>query len=323
MPAYYNEFDRKNAAWLRELIAEGLIAPGEVDERSIEDVTPADLRGFTQHHFFAGIGIWSHSLRLAGWPDDKPVWTGSCPCQPFSAAGKGKGFADERHLWPAWHWLIKQCCPSLIFGEQVANKDGATWFDLVSTDLEGEGYTCGKSVFPACGVGAPHLRQRQYWMAYASSERFKGKRREREKRASQHSEGGSLADSNNNRRAQQLDEKGERKSEGPQDTAKREGLGGMGNSDIRASGREQPHSVEPSGAISGPCPTNGQWRDADWIFCPDGKWRPVEPGTLPLVDGASERVGLLRGYGNAIVAAQAKVFIEVAQEILTERSELG
>jgi len=56
MTAYYNEFDPKAAEWLRELIRAGLIAPGEVDERSIEDVTPADLAGFRQCHFFAGIG---------------------------------------------------------------------------------------------------------------------------------------------------------------------------------------------------------------------------------------------------------------------------
>ncbi len=59
--AYYNEIDPFAAQWLRNLIAAGHIAPGEVDERSIEDVTPDDLRGFTQCHFFAGIGIWSHS----------------------------------------------------------------------------------------------------------------------------------------------------------------------------------------------------------------------------------------------------------------------
>ncbi len=73
--AYYNEIDPFAAQWLRNLIAAGHIAPGEVDERSIEDVTPDDLRGFTQCHFFSGIGVWSHSLRLAGWPDDRPVWT--------------------------------------------------------------------------------------------------------------------------------------------------------------------------------------------------------------------------------------------------------
>ncbi len=143
MTAYYNEIDPYVAAWLRNLIDAGHIAPGDVDTRSIEDVTPKDLEGYSQCHFFAGIGGWSLALRLAGWPDDRPVWTGSCPCQPFSTAGKRKGFADERHLWPAWHWLIEQCRPSIVFGEQVASKDGKTWFDLVSSDLEASGYAGG------------------------------------------------------------------------------------------------------------------------------------------------------------------------------------
>lgn len=79
MTAYYNEVDPYAAEWLRNLILCGLIAPGDVDERSIEDVTPADLRGYTQCHFFAGIGVWSYALRMAQWPDSRPVWTGSCP----------------------------------------------------------------------------------------------------------------------------------------------------------------------------------------------------------------------------------------------------
>jgi len=116
MTAYYNEFDPKAAAWIRELIKAGHVAPGDVDERSILDVTPNDLRGYTQCHFFAGIAVWSYALRAAGWPDDRPVWTGSVPCQPFSAAGKGGGFDDERHLWPAFHWLISQCRPPVVLG---------------------------------------------------------------------------------------------------------------------------------------------------------------------------------------------------------------
>ncbi|MGS1845962.1 DNA cytosine methyltransferase [Klebsiella michiganensis] len=170
--AYYNEIDPFAAQWLRNLIAGGHIAPGEVDERSIEDVTPDDLRGFTQCHFFAGIGVWSHSLRLAGWPDDRPVWTGSCPCQPFSAAGKGDGFADERHLWPHFFHLISECRPQHVFGEQVAAGNANVWFDLVQADLEGMGYAFGLVPFTSAGIGAPHIRERVYWVANAGSGRY-------------------------------------------------------------------------------------------------------------------------------------------------------
>lgn len=163
MTAYYNEIDKHAAAWLRELIKQGHIADGVVDERSIEDVLPADLAEFTQCHFFAGIGGWSYALRLAGWPDGKPVWTGSCPCQPFSAAGKGAGFADERHLWPAFFHLIQQCRPAIVFGEQVAT--ALDWLDLVQTDMEATGYAFGAADLCAASVGAPHIRQRLYWAA--------------------------------------------------------------------------------------------------------------------------------------------------------------
>ncbi|NCA18051.1 MAG: DNA cytosine methyltransferase, partial [Betaproteobacteria bacterium] len=91
---YYNEFDPKAAAWLRELIKRKLIPHGDVDTRSITEIKPHEIRHYTQHHFFAGIGGWSLALQLAGWPEDRPVWTGSCPCQPFSTAGKGLGAAD-------------------------------------------------------------------------------------------------------------------------------------------------------------------------------------------------------------------------------------
>lgn len=173
---YYNEFDPQAAQWLRNLISAGLIPPGDVDERSIEDVTPNELNGYTQCHFFAGIGGWPLALALAGWPVDRPVWTGSCPCQPFSAAGRGDGFADQRHLWPAWFHLVRECRPGVVFGEQVASAVGHGWLDLVSSDLEAQGYACGSAVLGAHSVGAPHIRQRLYFVANANGKRGEGLR---------------------------------------------------------------------------------------------------------------------------------------------------
>jgi DNA (cytosine-5)-methyltransferase 1 len=171
MSAYYNEYNRHAAATLRQLMRKGLIAQGVVDERPIQLVQPSDLRGFTQHHFFAGIGGWSRGCRLAGWPDDKPVCTVSCPCQSFSDAGAGRGFDDERHLWPEFFRLVVGYRFATIFGEQVeaAVRRGQgveSWLDLVRSDLVGKaGYDFGAAVFPAAFVGAPHLRERLYFVA--------------------------------------------------------------------------------------------------------------------------------------------------------------
>jgi DNA (cytosine-5)-methyltransferase 1 len=258
---YYNEIDPYCAAWLQNLMDAGHIAKGVIDTRSIEDVTPNDLRGFVQCHFFAGLGGWAYALDLAGWPRDRPVWTGSCPCQPFSAAGKGNGFADERHLWPSWQHLIAQCRPAVVFGEQVASKAVDPWIDLVHADLEGMGYAFGCVPFPAAGVGAPHIRDRTYWVADASRSGWR----------EEHANGGRF---------------------GIGDSAQ-----GLAAGPMHGGGGQRPG------------PTNGLRRDADWLLCTDGKWRPVEPGTFPLAHGIPGRVGRLRAYGNAIVAPQAAEFV--------------
>ena len=167
MRAYYNEVDHYAAQWLENLAGNRQIASGIVDRRDIRIVDGDDLDRFTQCHFFAGIGVWSYALRLAGWPDDWPIWTGSCPCQPFSGAGKRRGTEDERHLWSVWFDLIRKRRPGIILGEQVASPDGYAWFDDVQADMEGLGYACGAVVTPAAGYGAQHERHRIYWMAYA------------------------------------------------------------------------------------------------------------------------------------------------------------
>ena len=172
MKAYYNDTDRFCCDWLSNLMDKGLITPGRIDDRSIVDITGDDVSGYDRVHFFAGIGGWDHALNLAGW--NGPVWTGSCPCQPFSVTGKGKAADDERHLWPAWFSLIRECKPAIVFGEQVEAAIGWGWLDAVFAGLEAEGYACGAAVLPACGVGAPHIRQRLWFMGHANGVGCKG-----------------------------------------------------------------------------------------------------------------------------------------------------
>jgi len=457
--AYYNEIDPFKSEVLREAIQAGAIAPGDVDERSIVDVEPADLMGYAQCHFFAGGGFWSVALRQAGWSDEWPVWTGSCPCPSFSAAGKGQGFDDPRHLWPAWARLIRECHPSTIFGEQVSAAIGHGWLDLVQTDLEAQNYAVGKIVLGAASVGAPHIRQRLYFVAQsqcpaerrrgllgpgeggealgagASAQSF-GRSADfslantadaRRQAAGQHgsgqplfparpeqrgdslvmvdaegrglgmcgsasgqagytaqpSESGDLGNSCEQRLSNgQLEEFcGTRRGQKGRATAKpSETVGGLGisESERRQSGparnevdgegmeSTERKQIEPAAGsknagsmaeplhaerwpfdvdgqdgrdgedarrqeahddfgtcseVRGASPLNGFWRDADWIGCRDGKFRPVESGSFPLAHGSAARVGRLRLYGDAICIPAAQAFIEAYLEAKSAKKQ--
>jgi DNA (cytosine-5)-methyltransferase 1 len=318
--AYYNEIDPYAAQWLRNLIDAGHIAFGDVDTRSIVDVKASDLTGYTQCHFFAGIGVWSYALRQSGWSDSRPVWTGSCPCQPFSVAGAGEGVSDERHLWPVWFELIKQCRPDVVFGEQVESAIKYGWLDLVQSDVERENYILGAAGIPAAGVGAPHIRHRLYFVAQSPAVRRRG--------------GG---DGNTTRYSGQVQTEGRGSLSELADADSR--LRVESDETIRAGGIAVNSSRQSSelandidagsqgwvrgGAHEGRQDqhghvgrngTTGFWAAADWIDCKDGKTRPVEPSTFPLAYGAPARVGRLRAYGNAIVPQVAQAFIEAYLE---------
>jgi DNA (cytosine-5)-methyltransferase 1 len=396
--AYYNENDPKAAAWLRELIKGGHIADGEVDDRSIEDVQPKDLEGFTQCHFFAGIGGWSYALRLAGWSDRDSVWTGSCPCQPFSQAGKQKGEEDERHLWPEFCRLIKECGPSVVFGEQVASPLGREWLSGVRSDLEALGYEVGAADLCAAGVSTPQVRQRLYWVADGQGIDFEGVKKSGNDFGQIQTAGADgcastgrsrcavrMASSCSRKRiigcsdlgadAQSLcnhlaspgaiirmgNTEGHDQRGAPIATMHRQGVEGGGpgcsvrlaNSQSKRCGEagqycdrsterapdgsevdrvgdnnepgmaQRPfykdglRTIRNEGQASGP---PGPWSDCRIVYCQDDKFRriPIEPEFFPLADGVPGRVGLLRGYGNAIVPQVAAEFIGAFMDLYPE-----
>lgn len=311
---YYNELDRHAAQWLRNLIAEGLIPAGDVDERSITEVKPNDIKHYTQCHFFAGIGGWPYALALAGIDPDTRLWTGSCPCQPFSAAGKQQGMSDERHLWPVWFNLIRECRPERIFGEQVESAVLHGWLDTVAADLEGEGYAFGAAVLGAHSVGAPHRRQRLYWVADGDGARREGTGGAAEQGRQEVGIGRgrydrALADGAGHGFRQIGADAGGR-AEGGGEEGRPAGFGLRGATDIPLGDTDHPG---PQGR--GLRPVDHASERAPWtagvgfVTCTDGRKRLVKPGIHPLAHGFPGRVGLLRGSGNAIVPQVAAEFI--------------
>lgn len=327
--AFYNDTDAYCCAWLSNLMDAGLITPGVISDKSIHDLTPDDVSGFNRVHAFAGIAGWELALQLAGW-GERECWTGSCPCQPFSAAGKGKASSDERHLWPIWFELIRSVRPAVIFGEQVEAAIGWGWLDLVHSDMEAEGYSIRSAVLPACSVGAPHRRDRLWFVANTEI-------------------GAAIAPSNAPR-------KGRRGSAEPRTTST---MGGCGHPYCPICYGELAHPL-PAGRPEGrPEPRNGQaagsggdlgnaerdgsrrhagagvgaqegaslrsecictrsssaarpWSDLIWLPCTDGKQRPTQPGIFPLASGLRNRVAQLRAAGNSIVPQVAAEFIKAS-----------
>ena len=323
--SYYNENDPFAAAWLRELIKAGLITDGEVDTRSIELVSHDDVRGFVQCHFFAGIGGWSYALRLAGWPDDRPVWTGSCPCQPWSSAGAGLEADDPRDLWPTWFKLVRFCLPAIVFGEQVAGKAGRAWLDRLYDDMEACQYAVAPFDLPSCSVGAFDKRQRLWWVADSESEG-----RQRLPTEGQfavvdgpgRSEVSSLANTECQRFKDAEHVGAHDSTSNSRGSADRHRDAGpsceLADSDSVISSKERIQRSRPvvqpnRDAASSP------WDNVEWIECRDGKARPIEPGLMPLAHGIPARLVRLRGYGNAINPWLAADFIGAYLEAEAER----
>jgi DNA (cytosine-5)-methyltransferase 1 len=304
MSVYYNEIDAYCVQWLRNLMDAELIPHGDIDTRSIEDVRPDDLRGYTQCHFFAGLGGWAYALQLAGW-GTRPVWTGSCPCQPFSAAGKGLGFADERHLWPSWQHLISQCAPPVIFGEQVAS--ATDWLGLVSGDLEALGYAVGAIPIEAASAGADQRRDRLWFVA--DTERACDRREVECGEAGQaQTNGSSSGFSGSSHGVALADTYQLGASEGRQQRSGQFGRAGSHskNSVVVDAACELPYWRGNSGA-------NGRREypnASSWVIGHDGKARRVEPSIRLLAHGVSARVGKLRALGNAIDPRSAAAFIQ-------------
>jgi len=292
---FYNEIDRFCCDWLSNLMDRGHIRPGTICDKSIADLAPEDVRGYDIAHFFAGIGVWDYALTLAGWrADGRVTWTGSCPCQPFSAAGKRKGHEDERHLWPAWFRLIGESRPVVVFGEQIGGGDGAAWLDHLAVDLEGIGYALGAVSAAACGVGAPHIRQRIYFVADAN-----GTRSGRNAGAVLGPQGGlgmrCVAD-------------GVESCGATRPMADANGIGPPAGARLADEG----YGPKPQrqGAVGA-----SFWSDCEWLPCLDGKARPTQPGLFPLAHGTPARMGRVRAYGNAIVPQLAAEVIKAYSDI--------
>lgn len=321
--AYYNDHDKKVCAWLDQLIKNGEITKGDVDDRSITEITADDIAGYDRVHLFAGIGTWDYALNQAGW-GDRPVLTASLPCQPFSAAGKGLGKQDERHLLPQAVDLIIKSGIDTIFGEQVERAIAHGWLDDLQAVMEAENYAVGHVVLGAHSVNSAHIRQRLYWVA--NSINNNGQRKiGRSDGETENTEAGDRKNINESRQ-----------SCGTSDDVLR-------LADCNGTGSLKGREATEGTRYRYPVESNG---DIDWIYCKDGKHRPIKPGIFPLADGSTRtmvyrshtipsltelvenfedvtdgnntqeaRAMRLKGYGNAIQAQTAEAFIRAFMSI--------
>jgi DNA (cytosine-5)-methyltransferase 1 len=211
--------------------------------------------------------------------DQLTLFAGGYPCQPFSTAGKRAGKDDDRHLWPEFSRLVDELRPAWVIGENVAGHISMGLDDVLS-DLEGKGYACRSFVIPACGVGAPHKRERVWTVAHAHGVRGDG----------------SAAQQGPNRR---------QVAAGSGDVSHASGVGRQGqgqpfkpvNPETTEDG--QATELEHGGVANKRLAESGMGGIADgvsaWL---DGSW---ERGIARVASGVPDRVARLKALGNAVV----------------------
>jgi DNA-cytosine methyltransferase len=279
---------------------------------------------------------------------EKPdVLSAGIPCQPFSNAGKRRGKEDPRHLWPEVLRVVHELGrPRFLFLENVSGFINKA-LDSVLDNLETAGYTATPVVLGAHSLGAPHIRQRLWWVArsvgHAKHDGPPGQRKlggTEEKGRLLECEGpgnspGKLADADSKRMQPYNGGTGVERG-GKEDTqdrhASEQSRGRCSSRKLRLADRERPQERGGEGAVEVASPPGsvadgdgrrlegteaggcGFWSDAKWLLCGDGKYRPTKSGIFPLAHGVPQRVGRLRAYGNAIVPKVGSEFIRSYME---------
>jgi len=244
------------------------------------------------------------------YPD---IITGGFPCQPFSVAGKQKGTSDDRHLWPEMFRIIKAFKPRFVIGENVRGivniQDGVV-FETVCTNLEDEGYEVQPFNIPAAGVGAPHRRERIWFIAVRSdvaNTKSIESREQTKRQGWKNSTRGSFDSRGNPKKGSEED---------VADTNTR--LGNGENEEIQSRGQTSISSSE--GTNKKLADTNGEGLEgfgqssrqlSKTFFATDSSeerqrtmdqgWWSVEPNVGRVAHGVSGRVHRLKGLGNSIV----------------------
>lgn len=380
---FYNELDPGACNWIQNLMNAKLIPKGYLDRRSIKEVDVTErttVQKYTQAHFFAGIAGWPLALQLAGWPEEEKIWSASAPCPPFSSAGKKKAcpecsggvlipcpvrsghfvccicqhawFADERHLWPDFRRLVALHRPSAIIGEQVASKDGLVWFAGIRAGLEALGYAVGGTSMCAPATGAPHIRQRIFWVAVAQPV-GQGEGRSSQQEETRRGGDGPANNSTNSSMAhrdrfrlcgrKEPNEKEPAESQVSRRTDAGRRAGGMGNSFMPGLSFQSRHGQIAGGSQPNrPASTPSAWSDFYVVECENSKRRRIGTGVGPLDYGIpakmehllprlqklsedpgrtikiarKNRIAQIKGYGNSIVPQLGALFVRACMDIL-------
>ena len=257
---FYNDNALYPCRVLDRHITEGTLPEGDIYYGDIEKIGRSILSHYHSHHLFAGIGGIPFGLRMGGWQDEWPILTAGFPCQPVSYAGKKLAQADPRWLWPEVVRVLCMVRPPVVLLENTPGILSRGMGDVLR-DLAACGYDAKWRVLAAADVGAPHLRERVWIVAYPNSVRHEAKRQIREWVAETVGGSGTMAD-----------------------TAHQRDVWGDGSLRENAeSARRWDHHRDRAQANDG------------------REWWAAEPDVGRVVDGLPNRVDRIKALGNAVV----------------------